>query len=362
MAGTAVDRLRRLTEASVVTVVTVLTAAIATALVASLALAWSAEDEGAPAPTQAEVYLKARQELAPVLALSREELDSALAADATGALELTGALAGMASCAVSTDATDPMSITLDLEEGGSIGLRAPAAVGELRVGEPVCVIAQMAQGGAGCRDLRVRAWVALWDLPPELRPHAQVEPAPAPAAPTPVPPPDDTPQFTPQEVAPTQSDAVQVWKGYVLEHNPKLSGEQAESIVRWVLKYSAQHNVNHKLIFAVIKWESWFNPSCVSHSGAIGLMQLMPGTARGLGVDPWNVQQNIEGGVHYLAEQLATYADRPNGERVILALACYNAGPNAVKRAGGVPNIQETQRYVRKVSTTFRELHEAGFP
>ena len=89
----------------------------------------------------------------------------------------------------------------------------------------------------------------------------------------------------------------------------------------------------------------------------------MPGTARGLGVDPRNVQQNIQGGVHYLAEQLATYADRPNGERVVLALACYNAGPNAVKRAGHrVPAIAETQRYVRKVTTTFRELHEAACP
>ncbi|MCD6361209.1 MAG: lytic transglycosylase domain-containing protein [Armatimonadetes bacterium] len=201
----------------------------------------------------------------------------------------------------------------------------------------------------------------MWDLPEDQRPReAAVEEETGQGGQTP-PEVDEVPLGS-GEVRAHQGDRIQVWKRWVLGHNPKLTDQQAESIVRWVLKYSLQYNVNHKLIFALIKWESWFDPGCVSHAGAIGLMQLMPGTARSLGVDPWKVEENIAGGVHYLAEQLATFADRPVYERVVLALACYNAGPNAVRRAGGVPDIPETQRYVRKVSTTFRELHEAGFP
>lgn len=361
----------RLERERVVALVTALTAAVASALVASLALAWSAEVEltdTAPATEpkqQAEVYLKARSELTPKLVWSREELEGARAADPAGALELSGVLAGMAWCG-SSGQVATLHITLELEGGGSIGLQAPAGMGELRVGEPLCVIAQAGDSGGVGQELWVKAWVSPWDLPPEARPRSGEQPAPQPAStpggaqPSDVPPPPDIPPLPEGPAA--RPDAVAVWRDYVLQHNPKLTSEQAEAIVRWVLQAAAQHNVNHKLIFAVIKWESWFDPSCVSHAGAIGLMQLMPGTARGLGLDPWDVQQNIEGGVRYLAEQLAAYADRPNQERVILALASYNAGPNAVKRAGGVPNIYETQRYVRKVSKTFWELHQAGYP
>ena len=128
-----------------------------------------------------------------------------------------------------------------------------------------------------------RVWVRKWDLPEELRPQApaQVEepplapPAPvAPVAPAPI-----TSDGLPDTSAETayQLQSVAVWSEWVLEQNSKLSREQAENIVKWVLLYSQRHDVNHRLIFALIKWESWFNPSCVSRSGAIGLTQLMPG-------------------------------------------------------------------------------------
>jgi len=359
MKAAMIGTLRHLKSAGTVALVTVLAVAIACVLLASLALAWSAEgeDEEAGEVAQEELYLKARDELAPVLVLSREELDRAVA-EGGASFEMCGALTGIASCAAPSD-EQLMSVTLSLEKGGQVPLRAAVDICDVRVGEPVCIIAQPPPPGTGSRDLRVAAWVRLWDLAIEVRPGADdpVEVAP------PEPPAEPTEQeLVPGAVAPYQLDSVQVWQAWVLEHNPKLTPQQAENIVQWVLRYAQQYDVNHKLIFALIKWESWFNPSCVSHSGAIGLMQLMPGTARYLGVDPWKVEQNIEGGVHYLSEQLAAYANRPNNERVILALACYNAGPNAVKRAGGVPNITETQRYVRKVSNTFRELHQAGFP
>ena len=97
------------------------------------------------------------------------------------------------------------------------------------------------------------------------------------------------------------------------------------------------------LLSAVAKVESNFNPNAVSSAGARGLMQLMPATARSLGVDPLNPAQAINGAARYLASHLRTFGSLP------LALAAYNAGPGAVTRSGGVPPYNETQAYVRKV-------------
>ncbi|GAH37462.1 unnamed protein product, partial [marine sediment metagenome] len=159
------------------------------------------------------------------------------------------------------------------------------------------------------------------------------------------------------------SEVVNTWMRWVRGCNPRLNDLYAKLIVESVLYYSYKFGIDHRLAFAMIKYESDFDPRCRSHAGAMGLTQLMPGTARSLGVsDPWDVQQNITGGLKYLAEQLYTYEERSNYEQTILGLACYNAGPNAVKRAGGVPNIRETQRYVRNVADLFLEFWENAMP
>ncbi len=110
---------------------------------------------------------------------------------------------------------------------------------------------------------------------------------------------------------------------------------------------AARYDVSVDLLKAVAKAESGFNPNAVSKAGAIGVMQLMPATARSLGVaDPYDARQNIMGGAKYLKENL----DRFNGD-VSLALAAYNAGPNAVQKYGGVPPYSETQNYVKVVTS-----------
>ena len=158
---------------------------------------------------------------------------------------------------------------------------------------------------------------------------------------------------------------IEVWQVWIAQHNPNLSDTERDRIVRWVLYhcYNPEYDVHpdHRLIFSVILAESNFDPYCVSHAGAQGLMQLMPGTARGLGVeDAFYFPDNIRGGVEYLSKYLVRFRDKSNYEQCALALACYNAGPNAVEQYGGVPPFAETRRYIARVTQQFYDLCKAG--
>lgn len=120
-------------------------------------------------------------------------------------------------------------------------------------------------------------------------------------------------------------------------------------ILNKVSEISRKYGVDEKLVNALIKQESGFNVNAKSKVGAQGLMQLMPATAKSMGVtDPMNPEQNIEGGVKYLRSML----DKYNGN-IILALAAYNAGPGAVDKYTGVPPYKETQNYVRNILANY---------
>ena len=114
-------------------------------------------------------------------------------------------------------------------------------------------------------------------------------------------------------------------------------------------KAAARHNVDPNLVRSVIKVESNFNPNAVSRKGAMGLMQLMPQTARSLNVtNPFDPQQNVDAGVRHLKKLLESY-----GGDVPLTLAAYNAGSRAVARSAGIPHFSETQNYVRRITNLY---------
>src|ERR1700690_360318 len=114
-------------------------------------------------------------------------------------------------------------------------------------------------------------------------------------------------------------------------------------------KAPARHNVDPNLVRALVKVESNFNPNAVSRKGAMGLMQLMPSTARKLKVrNPFNPEENVDAGVRHLKKLLESY----NGN-VPLSLAAYNAGSGAVARSAGIPRYRETRNYVRRITTLY---------
>ena len=132
------------------------------------------------------------------------------------------------------------------------------------------------------------------------------------------------------------------------ELNPISSGN--EDIDHLIETYSEKNGLDSAFVKAVIKQESGFQPKVTSSCGAMGLMQLMPATANSMGVkDAYDPEQNIAGGTKYLKGLL----DRFGGDKS-LALAAYNAGPNAVAKYNGIPPYKETQNYVKNIMSMYQ--------
>jgi soluble lytic murein transglycosylase-like protein len=152
---------------------------------------------------------------------------------------------------------------------------------------------------------------------------------------------------------------------YFVRESPKSANERIiaanshghqsspEEIDAAIVMAAARHNVDPNLVRAVVKVESNFNSNAVSRKGAMGLMQLMPSTARSLNVkNPFDPEQNVDAGVRHLKQLLESY-----GGDVKLTLAAYNAGSGAVARSSGIPHYAETQNYVRRITN----LYYGGF-
>ena len=148
-------------------------------------------------------------------------------------------------------------------------------------------------------------------------------------------------------------DSAQSANAKIVAANSRGHQASQEEIDASIVMAAARHNVDPNLVRAVVKVESNFNSNAVSHKGAIGLMQLMPQTARELKVkNPFDPDQNVDAGVRHLKYLLESY----NGD-VNLTLAAYNAGEGAVRRSAGVPHYSETQDYVRRITN----LYYGGF-
>jgi soluble lytic murein transglycosylase-like protein len=150
------------------------------------------------------------------------------------------------------------------------------------------------------------------------------------------------------------SRAMQIFSPYksaIAKFNPSLTEEQLNTITTSLLVFSEKYGVDPRFVVAIFLAESHFRPEATSRSGAMGLGQLMPGTARGMGVNnAYDTVQNIEASIKLIRGHLGKYND------LELALSAYNAGPGAVKKYGGVPPYRETRNYVRKVSEYYRQL------
>ncbi|MGQ0570486.1 MAG: transglycosylase SLT domain-containing protein [Armatimonadota bacterium] len=189
----------------------------------------------------------------------------------------------------------------------------------------------VARGNPQTRQLATQALRAIGPIP-----EFAIEPGSATASPS----------------APPWAVNLDSYRAIARHYNPRLSDEEAYLVAQALLGYSRQFNLDPRLVVALVVIESGFQPLARSRAGAMGLGQLMPATARALGVNPWDPAQNLYGSIRYLRGNL----DRFGWQNTHLALAAYNAGRGAVERYDGIPPYAETQWYVANVTRLYRRL------
>jgi len=157
----------------------------------------------------------------------------------------------------------------------------------------------------------------------------------------------------------SSSQLVGIYARAVRYFNRRLTASEARTIAGIIINYSRRYQLDARLVMAVIACESNFNSHAVSPVGAMGLGQLMPGTASGLGVgNAFDMEQNLNGSTRLLKDHIENMSRgaRSDEEAVKLALACYNAGAGAVKKYRGIPPYRETQNYVKKIMRLYHQM------
>ena len=146
-----------------------------------------------------------------------------------------------------------------------------------------------------------------------------------------------------------------ILNNYIASENSSLSAEERQYMTDNIIYYSYQYGVDPLVMASLFSTESNFHQSSRSSVGAIGLGQIMPSTAVALGVNPYDLKENIEGACSYLSTQIKNFSNEQYP--VEMALASYNAGPNAVRKYGGIPPYSETQNYVNKIRNKYFSLY-----
>ena len=296
-------------------------------------------------PLDVRQYLTLRKKLCTAIPTEQLKVDAGLYIGKT--FEIRGTVSGFCK----NDTGESMILTS--RDGGSYIVAADGLPVENPGAELVCLV-RIGEGSAhSLSDLRLIACtheVDLRKLEGAWQKAAEAKAAKVKAKPEECPATKTEEQNQSQLI--TSDDLVRIYKNAIKCFNKKLSENQADTIARSILGFSYQYHVDPRLVCAVILAESNFRIGATSSCGAQGLGQLMPGTAAGMGItNAYDPVENVYGSVRYIRSML----ERTSFD-VTLALAAYNAGPGAVKKHGGIPPYKETQNYVRKVSSIYKQL------
>jgi len=263
-------------------------------------------------------------------------------------IEVTGTVNGIASC--------EESATFLLNCGGECLVVKAADIPKcMETGNTVRALIGIGPNSiASLSDLKLEGAAYEYDV---VQREKQLAPKPKKAAPAPARSASNSKAFLKSRRArgvSLSSRAMQIYDPYkraIARFNPRLTAQQLDTITKSVLAFSERYGVDPRLVVALILVESGFKPTATSPKGAMGLGQLMPGTARGLGVgNAYDPVQNVEASIRLIRGHLDKYGN------LALALSAYNAGGGAVRKYGGIPPYRETVNYVRKVSQIYKAL------